>query len=179
MSKCLFFTLLLALATACNNDDNSAPENPADALPSATQTGEGTFGCLIDGKPFFPSRGQHRPSAFYQFVRGAYTLGISASRQTGSGEKFISVGLSALDIEGLEETTYSLISEQSGSFSGIYLLGGGIVLDATTTGETPGVLTITHFTDEIVSGTFAFTVLDKDGTEIKITDGRFDLKYTN
>ncbi|WP_136465008.1 hypothetical protein [Flagellimonas onchidii] len=178
MSKCLFFTLLLALATACNNDDNSTPENPADALPPATQTGEGTFGCLIDGKPFFPSRGQHRPSAFYQFVRGAYTLGISASRKTGSGENFVSIGLGALDIEGLEETTYLLDKRNSGSLHGRYLLGGG-TLQTGTTDENPGTLTITHFTDEIVSGTFAFTVLDKDGKEIKITDGRFDLKYTN
>ena len=45
----------------------------------------------------------------------------------------------------------------------------------------PGVITITNFDPEIfiISGTFEFTVLDNDDNEIKITDGRFDLKYTN
>ncbi len=40
---------------------------------------------------------------------------------------------------------------------------------------------ITNFDPEnyILSGTFEFTVLDEDGNEIEITDGRFDVKYTN
>ncbi|WP_136465007.1 hypothetical protein [Flagellimonas onchidii] len=177
MSKCLFFTLLLALATACNNDDNSTSENPADALPPATQTGEGTFGCLIDGKPFFPSRGRQRPKAFYQFVREAYTLGISTSR--GGGVEMQSLRITGLDIEGLEVSSYPLRFRMSGNFSAEYDIAVGNILDGSTTDENPGTLTIIHFTDEIVSGTFAFTVLDKDGKEIKITDGRFDLKYTN
>ncbi len=170
---------LILLVSSCNNDD-AATENPADALPPATQTGEQTFGCLIDGKPFFPGRfGGDRPSAFYQFVRGAYTLGISASRDEGGGANFVSIGLEALDIQGLEENTYQLRSEQSGNFSGRYLLGGGIILRSFTSDEIPGKLTITNFTDEIVSGTFEFTVLDNDGNEIQITNGRFDLRYTN
>ncbi|MEM8927298.1 MAG: hypothetical protein AAGC45_03785 [Bacteroidota bacterium] len=178
--KNLLFVFLASLIVACNNDDgNDTPENPADVLPPATLTGEGTFGCLVDGEPFFPESGSNRPSAFYQFVRGAYTLGISAGRNDGGGSDFVSIGLGALDIVGLEETTYSLISEESGNFSGRYNLGGGGVLRARTTEEKPGILTITNFTDEIVSGTFEFTVLDNDGTEIRITDGRFDLRYTN
>ncbi|TMU50428.1 hypothetical protein [Flagellimonas algicola] len=177
--KNLLVLVFLATLTACNNDDNGTPDNPADALPPATQTGEQTFGCLIDGEPFFPESGSNRPSAFYQFVRGAYTLGISAGRNDGGGENFVSIGLGALDIEGLEVTTYLLISEGLGNFSGRYNLGGGIVLRARTTYENPGTLTITNFTDEIISGTFEFTVIDNDGTEIRITDGRFDLKYTN
>ena len=177
--KGLLFLFLSFLVVACNNDDgNDSPQNPADALPPATQTGEGTFGCLIDGEPFFPSRfGGDRPSAFYQFVRGAFTLGISASR--GGGTDTQAIGLGALDVEGLEEQIYFLTSEESGNFSGRYNIGGGGVLRARTTEENPGTLTITNFTGEIISGTFEFIVLDNDGSEIRITDGRFDLKYSN
>ncbi|MEL6916782.1 MAG: hypothetical protein AAFO99_03530 [Bacteroidota bacterium] len=178
--KLFLFLILFLVLPACTNDDDGMPQNPADALPPATRTGAQTFGCLINGEPFFPgSSGGDRPSAFYQFVRGAYTLGINASRDEGGGADFVSIGLVALDIDGLEETTYPLISEQSGNFSGIYLLGGGIVLDTGTTEENPGTLTITHFTEDIISGTFEFTVLDNQGNEIQITDGRFDLLYTN
>ncbi|MEM6815761.1 MAG: hypothetical protein AAF600_15475 [Bacteroidota bacterium] len=177
--KNLFFLLMSFLVVACNNDDgNDAPQHPADALPPPTQTGEGTFGCLIDGDPFFPGRfGLDRPSAFYQFVRGAFTLGISASRGGSVDSKQIVIG--ALDIEGLNQQTYPLTSRQSGNFFGNFFVGGGGVLDANTQNDNPGVLTITLFTDEIIAGTFEFTILDNDGSEIRITDGRFDLKYTN
>ncbi|TMU50427.1 DUF6252 family protein [Flagellimonas algicola] len=176
--KTLLAFMLMVILTACNNDDDGTPENPADALPPATQTGEGTFGCLIDGEPFFPGRfGGDQPSAFYQFVRDAYTLGISASR--GGGETMVGFNLGALDIEGLEEKTYSLTTFESGNFFAEYLIGGGIELTSSPTDEEPGILTITNFTDEIISGTFEFTVLDNEGNEIRITDGRFDLRYTN
>ena len=66
-------------------------------------------------------------------------------------------------------------------FFGEYFLGGGIVFMGSTSIDFPGVITITNFDPEnfIISGTFEFTVLDNDDNEIKITDGRFDLKYTN
>ena len=105
-------------------------------------------------------------------------MGISASR--GGGEDSQAIIIGGLDIvSGLEAITYPLISQDSGNFNGLYLLGGGIELRSFTTHENPGTLTITNFTDEIISGTFEFMVLDKDGSEIRITDGRFDLKYAN
>lgn len=80
---------------------------------------------------------------------------------------------------GLEQTTYALTTFESGNFFAEYRLGGGGVLETGTMDENPGTLTITNFTDEIVSGTFEFTVLDNEGNEIRITDGRFDIRYTN
>ncbi|MEM6815760.1 MAG: hypothetical protein AAF600_15470, partial [Bacteroidota bacterium] len=151
--KGLLFLFLSFLVVGCNNDDgNDAPQDPADALPRATHTGEGTFGCLIDGEPFFPGRfGLDRPSAFYQFVRGTFTLGISASR--GGGETMVGFNIGALDVEGLEETTYALTAFESGNFFAEYLIGGGLELLSSPTNENPGSLTITNFTDEIVCGT--------------------------
>lgn len=173
----LLFLLILVLS--CNNDDE-APENPADRLPPATQTGEQTFGCLIDGKPFFPDKiGGGRPTAFYQFVDGTYTLGISASRTGDEPSKSLSIG--ALDVDGLNEVSYQLKSEVKGNFYGLFLLDGGIVLDSPTTDTLPGKLIITRFddVDHIISGTFEFTVIGTEGEQIKITDGRFDLNYSN
>ena len=170
---------LLLLGMACNNDDDR-PENPADVLPPATQTGEQTFGCLINGKPFFPTKfGNGRPRAFYQYVDGAYTLGISASRKADDPSKSFNLG--ALDIEGLQTGTYTLESFESGNFFAEYYLDGGIVLDTSTGENGYGTLTITRFDDQehIISGTFEFTVQGNNGELIKITDGRFDLNYSN
>ena len=180
MKICISFLIALLLLS-CDNDDNGPPpENPADVLPPATQTGAQTFGCLINGEPFFPGRfGGERPNAFYQFVRGAFTLGISASRGGGDDSKQIVIG--ALDIEGLNGQTFPLISRQSGNFFGNLFVRGGGVLNTNSQDDNPGILTITNFDEEnfIVSGTFEFTVLDNEGNEIRITEGRFDLNYTN
>ncbi len=177
--KILLFLWSFIVLIACKNDDNS-PVNPVDALPPATQIGAQTFGCLVDGKPFFPDRfGSGTPSAFYQNINGFFTLGISATRR--AADPWITVGLGAQDIESLTTKDYVLGTENSGFFAGYYLLDAGLELRVWTLDSEPGKLTITRFDEQqfIISGTFEFTVLDNDGKEIKITDGRFDLNYTN
>ncbi|WP_157487179.1 hypothetical protein [Gelidibacter algens] len=59
MKKLFLFTMpLLCLFvltfTSCNNDDD-APTDPIGQLPPMTQTGENTFGCLINGEPLIVS----------------------------------------------------------------------------------------------------------------------------
>ncbi|WP_452224054.1 hypothetical protein [Lacinutrix chionoecetis] len=174
----LFFTLLLLCC--CNNDDDAGPTDPIDQLPPATQTGEQTFGCLINGEPFVPPNfGGNAPNAFYQFVDDAYTLGISAG--TGGGSELKSINIGCLDMPLIEETTYTLLEFASGNYFGEFFRGGGVGLIFSTTESNPGTLNITNFDNEnfIISGTFEFSVIDDDGNEINITDGRFDLNYTN
>jgi len=47
-----------------------------DCLPEATQTGAGTFGCLVNGEPFVDNSGNF--NCFYQLVDGEYYFGIRA-----------------------------------------------------------------------------------------------------
>ncbi|TVQ78087.1 MAG: hypothetical protein EA358_05425 [Flavobacteriales bacterium] len=51
----LFFSViaLLACLTSCQKDDTSNPPLP-DELPPITQTGEQTFGCLLNGEVWVP-----------------------------------------------------------------------------------------------------------------------------
>lgn len=179
--KNLFLLLIAGITlSCCNNDDDNNSQNPIDQLPPATQTGEQTFGCLINGEAFVPpSFGSNAPGAFYQFVDGAYTLGISASK--GGGNELKSVLIGALDVPNIIESNYPLVSEESGNFLAKHLIGGGIIYTGITSNENPGTLTITNFDPDnfIISGTFEFTVLDDDGSEIHITNGRFDMNYTN
>jgi len=175
----LILFLGLALNTSCNSDDDQ-PQNPIDKLPPATQTGEQTFGCLINGEAFIPDNfGMGRPNAFYQFVNGSYTLGISASYS--GGEHLESVAIGAIDVEPIIASTYNLKELESGNYFGRYSIRGGLLLNKITTKSLPGNLIITNFDPEnfIISGTFEFTVFDNDGKEIKVTDGRFDMLYTN
>jgi hypothetical protein len=175
------FLILLTIFTLCSCDkDDAKPKTELDKLPPATQIGAQTFGCLIDGKAFVPPKfGSNAPNAFYQFVGGAYTLGMSASIDGGSQMKSILIG--GLDVQALTTTIYQLKSEESGNFLAKYLIGGGITYTGITTDTKPGTLTITRFdaVNFIISGTFKFTILDDNGSEINITDGRFDMQYTN
>jgi len=166
-------SLCLLIMISCSKD--STPKDPVDTLPPITQTGEDTFACLINGKPFFSSRERR---AFYTISNGAYTLGISGSRNDDIG--FRSILLAGLDIEGgVKEGDYLLKSEKSGNFDATYLIGGGLILKTNTTDETPGLLRITRFDLEefIVSGTFEFSVKDNDGNTLNFTHGRFDLRF--
>ncbi|WP_452224055.1 hypothetical protein [Lacinutrix chionoecetis] len=180
MKNYLKLLLIVLVFTACNNDDDNMPQDPIDQLPPATQTGEQTFGCLINGEPFVPpSFGSNAPNAFYQFVDGAYTLGISGG--TGGGSELKSINIGCLDMPLIEEINYTLLEFASGNYFGEYRIGGGFDLNESSSTENPGSLNITNFNSEdfIISGTFEFTVFDNDGNEINITDGRFDLNYTN
>ena len=166
-------TFYLLTLVACSNDDK--PENPVDSLPPITQTGENTFACLINGKPFFSSSGRR---ASYTFADGAYTLSISGWRNDDIGLR--SILLSCLDINGgVKEGAFPLTTRISDGYSARYTIGGGLTLDTGTKDENPGLLTITRFDLEefIVSGTFEFSVKDEEGNTLNFTDGRFDLKF--
>ncbi|MBO0329558.1 hypothetical protein [[Muricauda] lutisoli] len=80
---------------------------------------------------------------------------------------------------GVKEGAFPLTTRISGGYSAKYLIGGSRLLDARTSDETPGLLTITRFDlqEFIVSGTFEFAVKDKEGNTLNFTEGRFDLKF--
>ena len=81
----------------------------------------------------------------------------------------------------IQLTTYQLKEALTNNYFGRYSIGGGITYRGTSTTALPGTLIITRFdpSNFIISGTFEFTVLDDNGNEIKITNGRFDMQYTN
>lgn len=178
----LLLCILIFSGAKCETDDNIF--STRDELPPITQTGAQTFGCLINGKLFVPSRfGRNSPRAFYQFARGAYTLGISAGK--GGGIELVNINIGAIDIDGLQEGEYRLVERVPGNYFGTYLEGAeaeeGYVSIFSTSNGNPGVINITNFDPEnfIISGTFSFTLIDENGEEIKITHGRFDMNYTN
>ena len=171
MKKLLIALYILALS-GCSKEE--VPKDPVDTLPPITQTGENTFACLINGKPFFSSKDRR---ASYTVADGAYTFGVYGSRRDEIGLRTVSI--QGIDVEPLKEGTYTLKSEMSGNFSGLYGINGGLTLDTGTTDDVPGLLTITRFDLEefIVSGTFEFSVKDDEGNTLNFTDGRFDLKF--
>lgn len=177
MRKLIFlFTISLTLS-CCNNDDDNNSQNPIDQLPPATQTGENTFGCLLDGEVFIPGGGTNPLDSVYQFVNGGYYFSVQGnSRDNQNILRRISIAV--LNIELTQGNTYSLLENEDGNATGRFFFG---TLSNNTSVNNSGELTINKLdTDnQIVSGIFWFDVIHPLTGEIaEIREGRFDMQYT-
>jgi hypothetical protein len=171
--KKLAFLIFSILLFGCDKEDK--PSNPIDQLPPATQTGAGTFGCLVNGVPFVDNSGFF--NCFYQLVDGEYYFGIRGRRNFVIDQ--IGIGSEKKNIE--TGVNLSLISQQDGSFYGRVSFNCSNCLGATTIDENPGTIIFTRldFENNIVSAKFEFTITDPNtGTIYKVTEGRFDALFT-
>ena len=75
------FVLSLLSTTSCNNDDDNNPTDPIGQLPPATQTGENTFGALLDGEPFIPGGGINPLDCVYQLIDGERFFNLQGNRE--------------------------------------------------------------------------------------------------
>ena len=185
VSNKTFLLLFLICIFGCSNDDDKS-SNPVDKLPPATQTGQGTFACLVDGKPFIDTSGYPNNlnfNCFYQYVDGGYYFNVK-----GKDEDFEytntprSIALGTINRTISEGETFQLLEESEGNAIG----GGGFtftpldIQSVYTTAEYTGELHITKFDLEkqIVSGTFWFDLKNpKTGEKVEIREGRFDTNF--
>jgi len=173
----LLFALLCALSfSACEKD--KTPPTELEKLPAATQEGKQTFGCLVDGKAWTPKwGGLLKPgiTPYYNNVLGRFT--IDAEHYTNqklssgiwiTGDSLWSIGAYKLVHPLLSyahiDTTCGSLGPQSLEFynniNGTYEITR---LDVST---------------GIISGTFAFDAVSETCQDtVRITDGRFDIKY--
>jgi hypothetical protein len=170
----LFTTLILSVfilsSTSCKNDDDDTPANPIDQLPPETQTGENTFGCLINGKPFVV-KNTGQLGAIYQQGQ----LQFSGTVEVGSSSDE-SVAFNLVD---------PLIEDQEYSFKNdLYKAGYSKIVNELTciyefedTFEGKIIFTKIDQVDHIISGTFEFSTVTSDCETINITNGRFDMRY--
>jgi hypothetical protein len=179
--------LVLLFTCFCFTQCKKNSTNPIDQLPPSTQTGANTFGCLINGQAFTPGgsslSGPDLAGIYQYLISGTpngYTFAIDGSNKsnpcniTGVGFGFDSVSIST--------GTYPLRFRKNGQGGGGYRLLQCNAADVLlyTNDSIGGQLTITRFdlSNQIASGTFWFDVLDNNGDTIKITDGRFDVHFT-
>jgi hypothetical protein len=174
MKTYIYLILLSFLMTvsSCSKKDNC--DNPVDCLPRNTQTGEGTFGCLINGEVFKPGGSQFpgpTQQVFYTFINGGYNFGLSAdNRNTNS---YLGIALKNQIIE--KDSVYQLNSNVENSNFGECVYNSDFFQ---TTKLYSGEIKFTKFDDinGIVSGTFWFDAINEDGEVVEIREGRFDMK---
>lgn len=169
--KNLILIILTTFTLSCCDKDDEKPKTELEKLPPATQTGSRTFGCLLDGVAFVPTKSNG--SSFYQYVNGYY---FSLQGNMYVNKELILLGLSTDNLKIEEGKTYILQAKIDGNASGKYFDD----LPNRTTSDEKGEMTITKLdlTKNIVSGTFFYDIKDSKGVLHKITNGRFDMPFT-
>lgn len=163
----LVFTALI-LYYGCKNDDDQ-PKNPIDQLPPPTQTGENTFGCLVNGKPFSITSSS-QIGAVYQ----GGLLQFSATFEEGSSDETVAFNL----INPLNENQAYEFDNNSYR-AGYSLLPDGIICIYEFDDTFEGAILFTNIDtiNFIISGTFEFSTVTDNCETINITNGRFDMQY--
>lgn len=173
----LFLLCSVLLFSSCSNDDDNCVG--IDCLPPATTTGEGTFGCLVNGEPFVDNSGVF--NAFYQLVDGEYFFNITANFNNKK-PLVISLATNSLEIES--NSSYQLVSREQSSFYAEVTFDNDPPLflnDNTTNNSNPGLIDIILLDkqENIVSGRFNFQIQDTiNNKTYNITEGRFDAQFT-
>jgi hypothetical protein len=178
MKPILLSLLIIALLTtlSCSSCKKETP-NP-DSLPPTTQTGANTLGFLLNGQPWKPqgftggssnlsldidfgfNNGIFNIASYKLSDNSTFTIGISDSLNFLAIPSTLFIGKNSLLGISFTKDTCEYFTKRSG-----------------TTGS--GSLTITKLdkTARIISGTFYATLAKQGCDTIKITDGRFDMKY--
>ncbi|MGY3055597.1 hypothetical protein ACVWYG_003818 [Pedobacter sp. UYEF25] len=173
--SCIFLSTIISCKKA---------KTGINSLPPATQEGNDTFGCLVNGVAFTPkgsALGGPILSSYYQYLNSptaqGYFFNVSASRKNGgeNGTESISINSNNRSIE--QGQTYTLKnSELSGEIYGNYgLFKGAEINNYSTTNFYKGELNVSKFdeTNQIVSGTFWFDAVNDSGEKVEVREGRF------
>ncbi|WP_291720611.1 hypothetical protein [Bernardetia sp.] len=154
--------------------EEQTPKDPIDLLPPATQIGENTFGCLVDGESFTPDGSPNSFSGSYNFHDGGYDLIVGGGNSQKDEISGVSVGTESLSINTGEK--YSLFTRTSGNAYGSVYRSSNT---SYTSSEYSGELFISKHDPEnrIISGTFWYDIKDAFGDVHEIREGRFDIKY--
>lgn len=173
----LFFLSSIFFLISCSNDDDSGCVG-IDCLPLATTTGEGTFGCLVNGEPYVDNSGDF--NAFYQLVDGEYFFSISAENTEVIPRN---IRLSTNSLELVENNNYQLIEPIDGNaYAAVIFYFEDLQANENTTNqEYSGSLSVTKLDldNNIISGTFNFNIRDTiTGKVYNLTNGRFDSFFT-
>ena len=153
------------------------PVDPIDLLPPITQTGENTFGYLVDGEASFtvsPLNVVARYSGQNLFIAGDIFRPLGQTIALISNTDFIQS----------VPATYA-INDSTPVFAEYTKIRPRPVCLYTTDSAIGGALTINYLDtiNSIISGTFEFKALSTDDSQegcpdtVNITDGRFDLQY--
>lgn len=172
--RVLIFTGIASLLIHCECKKNIL--GLQEQLPPATQTGANTFGCYVNGKLWVPKGNVGRTNPYISFDPSYHggSLGIGVYRILNSTvRQYIYIYSDSVNNTG----TFDLSNLNKGSVLFNFSISCNYDRDSLISRK--GNLTITNFDlqHQIISGTFQFTLAKPGCDTVKVTDGRFDMKF--
>jgi hypothetical protein len=173
----IFLFPAFILNVKCKKDKYTPP----NVLPPVTQEGKNTFGCKVNGEIWVPyyecpafrlNCSELNASAGNSLSNGFFRLNIDAGRWFGNTN-------TRLSIATYPYQTLSSTGDKSDSVE-VYFYGDNYKIYSDE--YYPGSIKrfeVTNFdtTNKVVSGIFEFTLYKSREDSIRITEGRFDLKF--
>ena len=165
------------LCTSCSLFEDS---HKKEELPPITQEGKNTFGCLVNGEVWLP-KGKPRDfkldlSYDPTYKNGSFSLAANQYNDSGLSQSIV-IGGSNLSTNG----SYSLDFVPKSNYAGYFTdyLKGCDYFDKSQDFYRTGMLTISQLdlVKHIISGTFEFTVYQSNCDTLKVSQGRFDMKF--
>ena len=177
MKKLIIATLMLTIFCFAQCKKSNPDSN---GLPAATQEGKNTLGFLLNGQLWTPqgNNGTANLSIDYDAGFNNGICGISAYRIiSSSNREYFGIGIKdSLNVY----TAPFTVSLTNTSLYRFHFSNNNCEFFSTDTDtQVSGMLAISKLdrTSRIISGMFSATLSKKGCTEIKITDGRFDMKF--
>lgn len=169
--------LLVTLTLSCCSKDDNNPTNPIELLPTKTQTGANTAGCLIDGVAFLPKGYIPSGNLVCNYIDGKdFSLGILQK----DNNQTLSINVISYNKSLVVGETYQLKEYGENSIFGEYVIfqtSGNLKYQTnfTVTGELK--ITNHNFDKAILSGIFWFDAINEKGEKVQVREGRFDMQY--
>lgn len=191
MIRVLYFILISFITIGCGRNAGNEDSSPQEQLPAATQTGANTFGCMVDGKLFYPrdgtpSVGSGAKAIIWWGSPSSYDyseLDVNNFKDGKPVNNFI-MHLQDIHTIGIGEYVWKESNFKNG-IDGLmqnYLFIRAFDYSNNTwkwygSYENSGKTIITKYGGQpIISGTFSGKLKSQDGnSEISITNGRFDI----
>jgi hypothetical protein len=163
--------ICLFLFWACR----SQPEIPEPTLPQHTREGKSTLGCYVNGE---------------MFIADDVNLGMGLGSSTSAtiySDSVLLISCKDLDFSKSTIELSLILHDDNKDYPLVYNPNypatmftdfsdfGGVTYRVNP--RQNGLLTITRITDEFVSGTFQFTGISQEGDTVRISDGRFDVRF--
>lgn len=171
----LFITCGLVSVSSCKK-----VKSGIEGLPALTQTGENTFGCLVNGALFLPKYGsglsgrEILESSYHDNSGTDNRFHLTATRNTSHGSSSINI----LTFIALENGLVIPLGDGSNNIEGFgeYYTEGGRY---STSKQIRGELKINHVDEvkRVISGTFSFDAENEEFEKVQVREGRFDIKY--
>ena len=167
----MFFAFILFVAGSCEKDKN--PQ-----LPPITQTGAGTFGCLVNGDIWLPElviAFPTEPKVSAELVReNGYRMWEIGASQGAASSFYFGIYEDSLKIGKINIS----VDEMIGRGIGLYFFSKKFESSSFAWEEgLSGELNITKLdtVNMILSGTFWFDAINMLNEKVEVRDGRFDL----